>query len=71
MLIPGGLFCIIEHNPWNPATRAIVRDVRLMQTRNSYRAKTSTTAPGCRLSNAEHRLLSSICRRRCSTSLVF
>ena len=25
MLVPGGLCCIIEHNPWNPATRTIVR----------------------------------------------
>jgi SAM-dependent methyltransferase len=24
-LAPGGLCCIIEHNPWNPVTRAIVR----------------------------------------------
>ena len=22
---PGGLFCLIEHNPWNPVTRIIVR----------------------------------------------
>jgi SAM-dependent methyltransferase len=25
VLTPGGLFCIIEHNPWNPVTRAIVK----------------------------------------------
>jgi SAM-dependent methyltransferase len=25
VLKPGGLFCLIEHNPWNPATRAIVK----------------------------------------------
>jgi SAM-dependent methyltransferase len=25
VLAPGGLCCIIEHNPWNPVTRAIVR----------------------------------------------
>lgn len=25
ILTPGGLCCIIEHNPWNPATRAIVK----------------------------------------------
>jgi SAM-dependent methyltransferase len=25
VLRPGGIFCIIEHNPWNPATRIIVR----------------------------------------------
>ena len=25
VLTPGGLFCIIEHNPWNPITRAIVK----------------------------------------------
>jgi SAM-dependent methyltransferase len=25
VLRPGGLCCIIEHNPWNPVTRAIVR----------------------------------------------
>ena len=25
VLTPGGLCCIIEHNPWNPITRAIVR----------------------------------------------
>jgi hypothetical protein len=25
VLAPGGLCCIIEHNPWNPITRAIVR----------------------------------------------
>ena len=24
VLRPGGTFCIIEHNPWNPVTRAIV-----------------------------------------------
>lgn len=25
VLAPGGLYCIIEHNPWNPVTQAIVR----------------------------------------------
>ena len=25
VLAPGGLCCIIEHNPWNPVTQAIVR----------------------------------------------
>jgi SAM-dependent methyltransferase len=25
VLVPGGLCCIIEHNPWNPVTQAIVR----------------------------------------------
>lgn len=25
VLTPGGLCCIVEHNPWNPFTRAIVR----------------------------------------------
>jgi SAM-dependent methyltransferase len=25
VLMPGGLCCIIEHNPWNPITQAIVR----------------------------------------------
>jgi SAM-dependent methyltransferase len=25
VLTPGGMCCIIEHNPWNPATRAIVK----------------------------------------------
>jgi SAM-dependent methyltransferase len=25
VLAPGGLCCIIEHNPWNPVTRAIVK----------------------------------------------
>ena len=25
VLMPGGLCCIIEHNPWNPITRAIVK----------------------------------------------
>lgn len=25
VLVPGGLCCIIEHNPWNPATQVIVR----------------------------------------------
>jgi len=25
VLTPGGLCCIIEHNPWNPVTRAIVQ----------------------------------------------
>ena len=25
VLRPGGLFCIIEHNPWNPVTQLIVR----------------------------------------------
>ena len=24
VLRPGGIFCMIEHNPWNPVTRAIV-----------------------------------------------
>jgi SAM-dependent methyltransferase len=24
VLAPGGLYCIVEHNPWNPATRTIV-----------------------------------------------
>jgi SAM-dependent methyltransferase len=25
VLVPGGLCCIIEHNPWNPVTQAIVK----------------------------------------------
>ncbi len=25
VLKPGGLFCLIEHNPWNPVTQAIVK----------------------------------------------
>lgn len=25
VLAPGGYFCLIEHNPWNPVTRGIVR----------------------------------------------
>lgn len=25
VLRPGGVFCMIEHNPWNPATRLIVK----------------------------------------------
>jgi SAM-dependent methyltransferase len=25
VLVPGGLCCIIEHNPWNPVTRTIVK----------------------------------------------
>jgi SAM-dependent methyltransferase len=25
VLKPGGIFCMIEHNPWNPVTRLIVR----------------------------------------------
>lgn len=25
VLKPGGLFCLVEHNPWNPITRRIVR----------------------------------------------
>jgi SAM-dependent methyltransferase len=25
VLRPGGLFCLIEHNPWNPVTQAIVK----------------------------------------------
>jgi SAM-dependent methyltransferase len=25
VLAPGGLCCVIEHNPWNPVTRAIVK----------------------------------------------
>ena len=25
VLAPGGLCCIVEHNPWNPVTRAIVK----------------------------------------------
>jgi SAM-dependent methyltransferase len=25
VLTPGGLCCLVEHNPWNPVTRAIVR----------------------------------------------
>jgi SAM-dependent methyltransferase len=25
VLTPGGLCCVIEHNPWNPVTRAIVK----------------------------------------------
>jgi SAM-dependent methyltransferase len=46
VLKPGGLFCIIEHNPWNPITRTIVRrcpvdaDARLLtagQTRSLMR----------------------------------
>jgi SAM-dependent methyltransferase len=41
VLTPGGMCCIIEHNPWNPVTRAIVRrcavdiDAELLTARNS------------------------------------
>ncbi len=29
VLKPGGLFCLIEHNPWNPVTRIIVKNCPL------------------------------------------
>jgi SAM-dependent methyltransferase len=41
VLTPGGLCCIVEHNPWNPVTRAIVRkcpvdaDAELLIARNA------------------------------------
>ena len=41
MLIPGGLCCIIEHNPWNPVTQTIVKrcpvdvDAELLNVRES------------------------------------
>ena len=43
VLIPGGLCCIIEHNPWNPVTRAIVKrcpvdaDAELLTARTTSR----------------------------------
>jgi SAM-dependent methyltransferase len=43
VLAPGGLCCIIEHNPWNPVTRTIVkncpvdRDADLLSARQSRR----------------------------------
>jgi SAM-dependent methyltransferase len=43
VLTPGGLCCIIEHNPWNPVTRAIVRrcpvdaDAELLTARTTSR----------------------------------
>jgi SAM-dependent methyltransferase len=41
VLTPGGMCCVIEHNPWNPVTRAIVKrcpvdvDAELMIARNA------------------------------------
>lgn len=41
VLRPGGVFCIIEHNPWNPVTRRIVsrtpvdRDAELLSVREA------------------------------------
>jgi SAM-dependent methyltransferase len=41
VLRPGGLFCMIEHNPWNPVTRLIVkrcpvdRDAELLSARDA------------------------------------
>jgi len=43
VLSPGGLCCIIEHNPWNPVTRAIVKrcpvdvDAELLTAREARR----------------------------------
>jgi SAM-dependent methyltransferase len=43
VLTPGGLCCIIEHNPWNPVTRAIVKrcpvdvDAELLTARSASR----------------------------------
>lgn len=43
VLRPGGLCCVVEHNPWNPVTRAIVRrcpidvDARLQSAREIKR----------------------------------
>jgi SAM-dependent methyltransferase len=43
VLTPGGLCCIIEHNPWNPVTRAIVQrcpvdvDAELLTARTASR----------------------------------
>ena len=43
VLTPGGLCCILEHNPWNPVTRAIVRrcpvdvDAELLPARETIR----------------------------------
>jgi len=41
VLSPGGMCCIIEHNPWNPVTRSIVKrcpvdvDARLLSVRDT------------------------------------
>ena len=43
VLRPGGIFCMIEHNPWNPATRLIVKrcpvdaDAELLTARSARR----------------------------------
>jgi len=43
LLKPGGIFCVIEHNPWNPATRIIVSrspvdaDANLLSSRETRR----------------------------------
>jgi SAM-dependent methyltransferase len=43
VLAPGGLYCIVEHNPWNPVTRTIVErcavdvDAELLAARSASR----------------------------------
>lgn len=43
VLAPGGLYCVIEHNPWNPITQAIVKrcpvdiDAELLTARKASR----------------------------------
>jgi SAM-dependent methyltransferase len=47
VLAPGGLYCIIEHNPWNLVTQAIVRrcpvdiDAELLTARHARKLLTA------------------------------
>ena len=54
VLTPGGLCCIVEHNPWNPVTRAIVKrcpvdvDAELLTTREAVQLlKSAEFSPLC------------------------
>ena len=67
VLTPGGLCCIVEHNPWNPVTRAIVRrcpvdaDAEILTARTASRL---IQEAGFQVLSADY---SSICRRKCFT----
>ena len=57
---PGGIFCVIEHNPWNPATRIIVSrspidaDANLLSSRETRRL---LSAGGAEVLGAKYFLL--------------
>jgi len=60
VLRPGGVFCLIEHNPWNPVTRLIVSrtpvdaDARLL---TAYEARRLLSVSGLRILDRQFFLL--------------